>query len=195
MDWEVCSHLSGLLVEGHRLTCSQKPMGQLRKQNLRSGIPMSPLPKDYTGSWDVKIARSLSITVKSSADLWPSFIHQTLRLTKLSASGIPKIPTFSYHEQPPDRSRRSEAGQSSWGCSYTRAGSSPMLTAEDSLAGFVSEPHVFWLCWCLQPQSLPYTRDSCFRRLLSVPWEPQYVGTRAEPLIKYSQTIRSYPLF
>lgn len=55
MDWEVCSHLSALLAEGHRPTCPWKPMGQLGKWNLPSGIPMPPLPKDCPTSRHVKI--------------------------------------------------------------------------------------------------------------------------------------------
>lgn len=109
----------------------------------------------------------------------PKHTYKTsLRLTKLSASWVPKMPTFSYGQQPPDRSWRSEAGKRSWGCSRIRAGSSPMLTVEDSLAGLVSERHVVWLCWCLQPQSLLYHGDSSVRWMLSVPWESQSLGTK-----------------
>lgn len=123
---------------------------------------------------DVKIAGSLSMTVRSSANFRPSFFHQSilsyktsLRLTKLSVPWVPKMPTFPYDQ--PDRSRRSEGGQRSWGCSQTKAASFPMLAVQGSLAGLVSEPYVIWLCWYLQPQSLPYHQDSCIRWMLPVP--------------------------
>lgn len=120
MDWEVCSYLSAFLAEGHRPTCSWESMGQLGKQNLPSRIPMPLLPKDYPTSWYVKVARSSSKTLKSSEDLKiPSCnsFNPSLGLASISASCVPKMPTFPHDQQPPERSWRSETGQRSWGCS------------------------------------------------------------------------------
>lgn len=78
-----------------------------------------------------------------------------------------------------------------WVVHRQEQGLSPTLAMEDSLAGLVSKPNMFWLCWCLQPQSLPYHRDSCVRWMLSVPWEPQCLGTKhSSNIAKGSEVIR-----
>lgn len=140
MDWEVCSYLSAFLAEGHRSTCSWEPMGQLGKQNLPSGIPMPRLSKDYLTSWcpDVrKLQDFIQDSRPQASFLQESSFNPSLGLASLSASCVPKVPTFPCDQQPPDGPWRSEAGQRPWGCSQTAAESSPTVAMEDSLAGLI----------------------------------------------------------
>lgn len=180
----MCCHLSALLAEGHSLTCSWKPMGQLGKQSLSIGMPMSPSPKDYLPSQHVKIVGFLSKTLESSADFQLFFLHSynpSLGLDKFLHCEYPKCQPFpmanSHQADHEDLKQDKDLG----------------VDHRQSLVALPGSAwKIAWLGWCLNPRAC-VTTGTCVRWMLSVPWEPQCLGMRAELLIKHSQRIRSYP--
>lgn len=111
--------------------------------------------------------------------LQQSSFNPSLGLASLSVSCVPRMPTFPYVQQPPDRPWRSEEEQRLWGCSQTRAESLPTDAMEDSLAGL------------MLPQIRPYHTPGT---PVSVPWGPQCLETIGELLIQHRQRIWNYPV-
>lgn len=105
--------------------------------------------------WKVFIKDIKKLSRPQASFLQQSSFNPSLRLASLSVSCVPKMPTFPYVQQPPDRPWRSEAGQRPWGCSQTRA---------ESLSHRFYGGQLGWANATPNP-ALPHSRDSSVRAM------------------------------